>query len=437
MGQLLAGAAKTVITPPVGLDMTGFANRPGPAECIHDDLCAAALCLESNIRVMLITCDLIGLDDATVAEIRDGIAAQTEIPARNIMIGCSHTHSGPATPCLKYLGNLDEEYFAGLKRTLIGLGKEAFDSRQPCALGHLREPVSVGINRRVRRNGQTVIDRNETGLTAPWVDVVAVDTVEGKPLARYFVHAAHAVTMRGQEVTADWPGYAQRIVEAIYGDGCVAMFGQGCCGNINSDDYGTYEAAERQGRTLAGAVVKAAEYATKRPEMTLACASEVLELPCSDAPSVEEAQAQLEQVRQLLADNAGANRGMRMMYEGFIQWAERILELAKAGATGLTRRCEVQAIRVDDFGLVALPGEVFVEYALNIDKAPGYAETATMAYANGNIGYVPNASAYPEGGYEVDTAIRFYGDAMLAPECEQMILDSALGLLGKLRLAKA
>lgn len=436
MAQLLAGAAKTAITPPVGLDMTGFGNRPGPSEGIHDDLCAAALYLESNIRVMVITCDLIGLDDASVAEIRAGIAAQTEVPARNIMIGCSHTHSGPATPCLKYLGKVDEEYFAGLKQKLIALGIEACNSRQPCALGHLREPVSVGINRRTVQAGQMTMGRNEAGVTAPWVDVVAVDTTAGQPLVRYFVHAAHAVTLCTQEVSADWPGYAQRTVEAIYGDGCLAMFGQGCCGDINSDPRGDYEVAERQGRIMAGAVVKAAEYAAKLPELTLACASEVLDLPCLDAPSVEEAQAQLEQMRQTLADNADANYGMHMAYEGYVTWAARILELAEAGATGLTRTCEVQAIRIGDFGLVGLPGEVFVEYALNIDKAPGYAETATMAYANGNIGYVPNAAAYPEGGYEIHSAIMFYGDTMLAPECEQVILDSALGLLRKLRFVE-
>ena len=421
----------------MGLDLTGFGNRPGPSEGVHDDLRAAALYLQSNIGVMILTCDLIGLDDATVAEVRTGIAAQTTVPAGNIMIGCSHTHSGPAMPCLKYLGKLDEAYFGSLKQKLITLGKEAFDSRQPCALGHLREPVSVGINRRTVQAGKMVIGRNDAGLTAPWVDVLAVDTMAEAPLVRLFVHAAHAVTLCTQEVTADWPGYAQRLVEGIYGDGCLAMFGQGCCGNINSDPRGTFEIAERQGRVMAGAVVKAAEYATKAPEVTLACASEVLELPCSDPLPVDEARAQVRKMEELLAAQADANYGMRMMYEGYVKWAERILELTEAGAQGLTRRFEVQAIRIGDLALVGLPGEVFVEYALNIDKAPGYAEIATMAYTNGNIGYVPNAAAYPQGGYEVENAIIFYGDTMLTPQSEQMIVDSALGLLARLRRVEA
>ena len=428
MPQLLAGAAKIVITPPVGIDMTGFGARPGPADSINDDLCAAALYLESNAQVMVITCDLIGLDDASVAEIRAGIAAQTGMPAANIMIGCSHTHSGPATPCIVSLGKMDWDYFTVLKRKLIGLGKMAYDQKQPCMLGTLREPVSVGINRRQVQAGQMTIGRNDAGVTAPWVDVIAVDTLAEKPLARFFVHAAHAVTLSGQSFSADWPGYAQRIVESIYGDGCIALFGQGCCGNINSDPRGTVEIAEAQGRVMAGAVVKAAEYCTKRPEVTLGAASAVLQLPCFDPPTVEAAQAQVEYFRELLA-KPDLNYGLKMMYEGDVVWAERLLKLAQAGATGLTRACEVQALRIGDFGLVGLPGEVFVEYALNIDGHAGYGETATMAYANGNIGYIPSAAAYPEGGYEVEHAIRFYGDTMLAPESEAMIVGSALGLL--------
>lgn len=432
--QLLAGAAKIVITPPVGIDLCGFADRTGSSVAVHDDLHAAALYLESNTQLLIITCDLIGLDDGSVAEVRQGISERTGMPAANIMIGCSHTHSGPATPCIRSIGKVDPDYVATLKRSLIGLGQIAFGNRQPCALGALREPVAVGINRRQVSAGQMVIGRNDAGVTTPYVDVIAVDTMDGKPMARLFVHAAHAVTMSGLDITADWPGYAQRLVERIYGDGVVAMFGQGCCGNINSDPRGTYEIAERQGRVMAGAVVKAAEYALKAPEVTLGCASEVIALPCFDPPSVEEAQAQVEAIKKQAADRENPNYGIKMMDAGDLEWAERIVALAEQGATGLTRSFEVQAMRIGDFALVGLPGEVFVEYALAVDAhAGGYTETATMAYTNGNVGYVPTAKAFDEGGYEVTHAIRFYGDTMLRPESEKMIVETALKLLKSLR----
>lgn len=437
--QLFAGAAKVVITPPVGIDLSGFGGRPGPSNVVHDDLCAAALYLTSEgapaeQQVLIITCDLIGFDRATVVELRQGIEATTGVPGANVMIGCSHTHSGPATPCLPSLGKTDPDYYAILKRKIIGLARMAVEGRQPAALGHLREPVSVGINRREMRPGVgMVLGRDERGVTAPWVDVVAVDTVAGQPLARFFVHAAHAVTLSGLEISADWPGYAQRFVEQIYGDGCIALFGQGCCGNINSDPRGTFEIAEAQGRVMAGAVVKAAEYALKEPEVQVACGSVELQLPCFDPPSVPEAEAQLQQIKDQAAARPDANYGMRMMDEGLIQWAERILELSQAGATNLTVPFEVQAIRLNDFLIVGLPGEVFVEYQLQIDQGTAYAQTTTMAYANGNVGYVPTAAAFPQGGYEVDMAIKLYGDTMLRPASERMIVDAARELARGLR----
>jgi neutral ceramidase len=121
------------------------------------------------------------------------------------------------------------------------------------------------------------------------------------------------------------------------------------------------------------------------------------------------------------------------MDAGDIAWAERLLALAQAGATNLTRPYEVQAMRLGDLLLVGLPGEVFVEYALQIDEGAPQAQTATMAYANDNVGYVPTAAAYAEGGYEVTQAIRFYGDTMLRPESERMIVAAALELSRSLR----
>jgi len=432
--QLLAGAAKVVITPHVGIDLCGFGGRPGPSTAVNDDLCAAALYLESAQPALIITCDLIGLDRGTVQEVRAGIEAATGIPAGHIMFGCSHTHSGPATPCIVGLGKTDPDYMAVLKRKLIGLARMAFDGRQPCALGTLREPVSVGINRReVGADGSISLGRNERGKTSPWVDVIAVDTMAGQPLARYFCHAAHAVTLSGLEISADWPGYAQRTIERIYGDGCVALFGQGCCGNINSEPRGTVAIAEAQGRVMAGAVVKAAEYVAKEPEVEIAVGSVDLAVPCQDPPSVAEAEAQLATFKQAAADAIGKNYGQGMMTASDVLWAERRLALAQAGATNLTRPYEVQAIRIGDFVLVGLPGEVFVEYALQIDDGTAYGETATMAYANDNPGYVPTAAAYEEGGYEVQHAIRFYGDTMWAPASERVIVDAALELVRSLR----
>jgi neutral ceramidase len=435
---LMAGVAKTIITPPAGVDLCGFGNRTGPSVGVHDDLQAGALYLRREQEVIILTLDLIGLDRAAVADIRTDITTATGVPASHIMIGCSHTHSGPSTFCLEYLGKPNAKYLALLKQKLVEVAAQAKSQATPATLGTIREPVSVGINRRQMSAGQMTIGRNERGRVAPYVDVVAVNAVTGPSLGRLFVHAAHPVTLGGDNllISADWPGYAQRTLEQAYGDGTLALFGQGCCGNINSDPRGSFEIAEAQGRVMAGAVLKAAEYVGQEEDWVIAAAGTDLQLPCFDPPTVAEAEALLAEAQANLAkpDN---NYGYEMMYEGIVAWAKRMLALAQAGATGLTLPFEVQAIRIGDFGLVGLPGEVFVEYALNIDAgAEGYRQTATLGYANGNVGYVPTAAAHPEGGYEVDYAIRLYGDTMMTPDSEAMIVECALGLLRELRSVK-
>ncbi|MBT4100413.1 MAG: hypothetical protein HOE86_22340 [Gemmatimonadetes bacterium] len=56
--------------------------------------------------------------------------------------------------------------------------------------------------------------------------------------------------------------------------------------------------------------------------------------------------------------------------------------------------------------------------------------TFVSGYSNGCNSYLPVASAYESGGYEVETAPLFYKlPAGFAPESEQNVRDTALQLL--------
>src|SRR5438270_11718342 len=58
----LAGTAAFDVTPPLGIEMTGYANRPGPASDVHDPLWVRALALSDGVRrVALVSLDLLGL----------------------------------------------------------------------------------------------------------------------------------------------------------------------------------------------------------------------------------------------------------------------------------------------------------------------------------------------------------------------------------------
>jgi hypothetical protein len=57
-------------------------------------------------------------------------------------------------------------------------------------------------------------------------------------------------------------------------------------------------------------------------------------------------------------------------------------------------------------------------------REQGIQSTLIAAYANGNLGYVPDTAAYERGGYEVDSAHYYYAQpACVAPEAGEMIID--------------
>lgn len=436
MAALRAGTWQVVITPPVGVDLCGFAGRPGPSRGVHDDLYAKALYLSNEEgEIVLITADLIGLHADEVGAIREQVHRELGLPADAVMVTCSHTHSGPCTRCIRWLGDYDDAYLSVLVRKIASAAIMAASRAEPAVLGWAREEVCIHVNRRERTDRGVRIGHNPEGPTLPWVDVLAVDSASGHPLARWFCHAAHAVTLGGDNllISADWPGYAQRAVEGAE-TGATALFAQGCCGDLNSHPRGTFEIAQRQGWIVAGAVLKAASLAEKTGGLlAIGHASRTVRLPLQEPPGLEEAERILADRRRAM-EEAGEDTPyqMRKTLAGYVRWAENLVELARRGARGLTVPFEIHAMRIGDVAVVGLPGEVFAEYALNIANRSPAEQTVVCAYTNGNIGYVPTEAAFAEGGYEVDHAYYFYLPLMLSPLCERIILEEARKLLAAL-----
>jgi len=433
MGQLLrAGAASVVITPPPGIDQGGYGGRAGPATGVHDDLEGAALCVEevkTGTTAILLTADLVGIDAHTAAEVRKRIAARAAVPAGNIMLTCSHTHAGPAMPCLPTLGACDSDYLDELKTRLTAVALNAWERRAPARISAGAAPVTLSWN---RRDGDRNHPDHNRGTIQREVDVLRLDDLEGKVKAVWMCYPAHPVTLRQDNLSysADWVG-AARAELARHFPNATILFAQGCAGNLVSWPHdGSFETVAKQGKTFAAAVGRALAQATPTKTTTVAGHAETIPLHLEDPPSVEDARGLLNECRRERDTKwEHANYGWRQVLAGNVAWAERLVTLAEEGATNLTAPYEVQVVRIGDFAVVGLDGEVFVEYALRLRRESPFSWTAVAGYTNGNIGYVPTAAAFAQGGYEVDTAIRYYGTLRLRPDCESSILTTAGSLL--------
>ncbi|GAI90376.1 unnamed protein product, partial [marine sediment metagenome] len=117
--DLRAGTAKVNITPPTGTELSGYVLREQPSLGIHDPLYARALVLEHDGHtIALVSCDLLALRDDSVRAIRTIASQQTGIPPSNIMLSCTHTHSGPATIFLRNCGSVNGEWLIELQRRI-------------------------------------------------------------------------------------------------------------------------------------------------------------------------------------------------------------------------------------------------------------------------------------------------------------------------------
>ena len=118
---------------------------------------------------------------------------------------------------------------------------------------------------------------------------------------------------------------------------------------------------------------------------------------------------------------------MREPRQKFLDQVKAFRVLDVEGREGKPWEVEVQTIALgDEIAIVSLPGEIFVELGLDLKARSPFKQTFIVELANGAIGYIPNASAYPEGNYEVISARCAKGSG-------EMLIDTALRLLHRIK----
>ena len=132
--QVKVGVAETVITPPLGVELWGYA-RQGEfiANGVYDDLYLKVLIIDSSEEgtpIALIALDLGGLNGQWVEEVRQIIEEKTPISSERVIFSVTHTHAGPAPFAGRGLGNPNYEYLQTLKNTVVKTIKEALANRK-------------------------------------------------------------------------------------------------------------------------------------------------------------------------------------------------------------------------------------------------------------------------------------------------------------------
>ena len=96
--MLHVGLAKVDITPALGIRLGGYGVAERPAEAIHDRLYAtAAVFKQDGVIAAHVTVDVAIIMHDDMQRARELAEQSSGIPASQINIGASHTHSAPQT----------------------------------------------------------------------------------------------------------------------------------------------------------------------------------------------------------------------------------------------------------------------------------------------------------------------------------------------------
>lgn len=470
--SLEAGAARAIITPPVGIRMIGYTVQECASESIERELTATALVLtDGRLTVALLACDLVFILEPHATEFREHIGARLGIPADNVLINCSHTHLGPMMfgwqPGTPDQDNLQHAYLATLKEQLTGVAAMADARKQPARIGAGEGHAPIGINRRERlADGRVVIGENPAGAVDHQVNVIRVDDLAGRPLATVMCAAAHTVVLgpKTAQLSPDYVGPAREIVERA--TGALSLFFQGAAGNVNPRcGIGTggaeqYDDLERLGAMLGGEVLKTwaqirthNRHGPRRIVQSVATvsvwdyvpteaglehfslATRRVTLPLAPLPQRNALEHAVLAYRAQLADavQSGASIAAQNVARKLLFWAETALAEVSRATGPATRDLSFWALRVNDLGIVAVSGEPFAELSLEVKRRSPLAHTVFLGYSNGCLAYLPTPEAFAEGGMEVVESCKNYLlPAGLTPDWGPKIVDTSLDLLSHL-----
>jgi len=448
-----AGAAASNITPPLDEPVVGGWSSP-PGTHVHDELYVKALVLDDGrTRLAFVVCDNLGLGREVCDAAKEIIHEKTGIAKENILISATHTHSSISATGPNRLVRENElsPYQQFLVRRIADGVRRAVNNLAPAKVGwgSAQEPTQVFNRRYFMKPGtptpnpfggqdQAVMNPGRgnanilkpAGPTDPQVAFLSVRSADGRQIALLANYSLHYVGgVQGGAMSADYYGmFADRIQQLLGADRLdppfVGIMSNGTSGDINNIDalnkeqkrYAPYEKMREVANLVAQAVYDAHGKIEFHDWVPLGAMQEELTLAVRKPTEQQVAYA-----RSMLAKPADA----KPYHQHEKVYGSRVLQLQESPDEVAVI---LQAFRVGDLAICAIPFEVFVEIGLEIKAKSPFAQAFTISHANGSYGYLPTPAQHKLGGYET-----WLGTNRVEFEASTKIIRSLMDMSERLR----
>jgi hypothetical protein len=289
--EIQAGAAVRVITPDPLLPVSGGIGIPNPTREKRGQLTARAVVLrKGDIKIAIVALDLLGFPSALGDRVR---AKVDRIPARNILIGSTHTHSAPdcyAFPDGKGGHTGDLKYMDFVCNKAAEAVNQALDRLQPAWI-----KIATGVAK-----GKIAYNYYAPDLYDRRMSVIQAQNPQGKAIATLVNYAIHPEVL-GNEVGILSPDLVGPLCEKIESEiGGTAVFVNGAQGgmitadnrNLNEPrdplraywaDSRTWDECLRIGHLMASEALRIIKDAPPQKDPVLFCDSITVRFPIDSA----------------------------------------------------------------------------------------------------------------------------------------------------------
>ena len=397
---------KKVISPEIGAYLAGYSlNDKSVAK--RDDLYMTGLCADDGERkVLIISFDLLGLDEWYTRGIREKCASILGISSEAVLFSCTHTHTGPECRSIKSKPEqLHTKYLENLEKWIIEEVTNLSNYRE-CSVYFYSSKCDENRNRRYitacNRATFTPHRREVVPIATEYADqelgqLCFIDDETHLPIyliGNYAAHplAGHAPGLGGITISADFPGVFRNYVTAETGAEC--MFISGAAGDLvpREDEIGS-AAINQMGTNLAKAAIGGLIDAARNPgrfgmpDAKVGAKSKFVRVP-------------------IRKRKKGA---IPTYYDG-----KDALDL------------EMQVVAIGDICFVGVPGELCCELGQEIKWHSPFRKAFIAYNATGYLDYIGHANMLVSGGYE--------GNCQLfTAKCGLMLLTGAADAMFELR----
>ncbi len=411
-----AGVATVDITPREPIRLSGYASRTKPMDGVLTPIHTKALAISRGRkeRVLIITTDLIGLPRTITDVVAARLLQKYGLERAEILFNSSHTHTAPYVKSnLSLLFDFPpaeqvtvDAYAERLQDALVEVASRSLLDLSPATLASAHGAVHFGVNRRKPGPNGFTIGVNPDGPVDNDVPILRVTGADGKVKAILFGYACHNTTLTGENnvVSGDYAGFAQEAIENA-NPGATALFLMLCGADQNPNPRGTGALAKQHGEALAAEVGKALAATTPvRGTIKTAFRLVELEFEANDRSTFE---GRLKDKNPYVVRHAKAMLARMDNGQPIRRYAYPVQAMSFGGK----------------FTVVALGGEVVIDYDLAIKKAYPGAGVVVAGYSNDVMAYIPSRRVLKEGGYEAWDSMLYYGlPASWAQNTEEKIM---------------